>query len=445
MKYGAQEAIYTHVALSNHVGYSFLRCKLTFPSIEAVIKSHPGNKHGRWTPFVEIRSPSEATRGHSWLVPGGTALHIAACNKNSDALDILAAYGADMNAKAFDGRTPLHYAVNAGCITSTAKLLQHGATPRCLDSNRLTPFALASVAGKVELMSILFPFENDKTAMDIHGRTALHHAAQKAQLQAFIYLLDAGWDPYQLDRSLCSPIYYAISHPGLATYIHAKHLDISHLAADLDKRRELPLLARTTAARCFYIRLPKPARLRFLNTQATGQITPLMKEVIEHKIESMRILILAGADLEVCDPALGTALTISCHSGQLSSVRFLVRQGAKLDCKINGRVVTALQAASSYLDIIHWFLVDQYLDQGKITNDSEHENEVRPWSGVRNVQIPLRGRYERPLEVSLEDHARDLHSNVISRDGWRVLVPLGWDTVAHFTSLPAELGHRTSA
>jgi ankyrin repeat protein len=84
-----------------------------------------------------------------------------------------------------------------------------------------------------------------------------------------------------------------------------------------------------------------------------GQITPLMREVEQGRTEGMRIPILAGADLDVYDPILGTALTISCHSTQLSSVKFLVRQGAKLECTINGRVVTALQAANSYPDITH--------------------------------------------------------------------------------------------
>jgi ankyrin repeat protein len=411
-----------------------LRC-----SLETCLESRSGERHCSWSkPIPE----------YPWLVPGGTALHVAAWNGNSYALEILLAHGADVNAKARNGETPLHQAVNAGFATIVVQLLQHGAAPRRPDSEYITPFMVACRLAEIELMKTLIQFEEDKTAVDIHGRTALHHAAQKAQLQAFVYLLDAGWDPYQLDRSLCSPIYYAIEHPRLATYIHAKHLDISHLAVNLEKRRGSPFHSSSTAARCFYRRFPESARLRYLNTQAMGQTTPLMELAMIGVVEDMRDRILAGADLEVCDPVLGTALTISCHSGQLSSAKFLVRQGAKLECMIKGRVVTALQAASGHPDIVQWFLVDQYLDQGKLMNNlfnSEHEPEVRPWSGVRKVQIPLCGRYERPMEVSLEEHAWNLHSNVIPRDGWRVLVPLGWDTVAHFTPLPAELGHRTSA
>jgi ankyrin repeat protein len=407
-------------------------------------RSQSGKKHRLWTPCLESCSLPGATPKYRWLVPGGTALHVAAWNSNADSLDILLAYGANSNAKALDGRTPLHYAVDAGCATITAKLLQHGVAPRCPDLEHITPFTLACIAGKTEMLKILIQFEDDKTAVDICGSTALHHAARNHQLETFVYLLDAGWNPYQLDRSFCSPICYAIEHPRLATYVHAKYLDISHLAMTQEKRREISLHGSSTATRCFYRRFPEPARLRYLNTQAMGQLTPLMMEANHGRVERMRILVLAGADLEVCDSVLGTALTISCHSNQFSSVKFLVRQGAKLIWNIKGRVVTALQAASSYRDIVHWFLVDRYLDQGKLTDspfDSEREPEVRFWSGVRQVQILLRGKFERPMNVSLEKHARYLHNITIPRDGWRCLVPLGWDAVAHFTPLPAELGH----
>jgi ankyrin repeat protein len=404
-------------------------------------------KNGLWTPYLESCTFPEATLKFPWLVPGGAALHVAAWNRNSDALDVLLAHGANANAKALDGRTPLHYAVDVGCAISTVKLLQHGVAPRCPDLEHITPFALACIAGNVGMVKILIQFEDEKTAVDICVSTALHHAARNSQLQTFIYLLDAGWDPYQLDRSFCSPVYYAIEHQRLATCVHAKHLDISHLATNQEKQREISLHHSSTATRCFYRRFPEPARLRYLNTQAMGQTTPLIREADQGRTERMRILVLAGADLDVCDPILGTALTISCHSNRLSSVKFLVRQGAKLECTINGRVVTALQAAHGYPDIIHWILVDQHLEQGKITNDSsnsEHEPQVRFWSGVRQVQIPLRGMCERPMELSLEGYARSLHSTLIPRYGWRVLVPLGWNTVAHFTPLPAELEHRTS-
>jgi ankyrin repeat protein len=126
---------------------------------------------------------------------------------------------------------------------------------------------------------------------------------------------------------------------------------------------------------------PEQARLQYLNKKAKGYVNPLIQQAINGNVEVMLGSILAGADLEVCDPALGTALKISCHSGKLSAVKFLVRQGAKLECNIKNHVVTALQAASGYPDIIHCLLVNQHLDQGKLMNNlfnSEHEPEVRP-------------------------------------------------------------------
>jgi ankyrin repeat protein len=361
--------------------------------------------------YLESRSESEQTSKDPWSVPGGTALHVAAWNKSSNAVDILLAYGVDIKAKSYNGRTPLHYAVNAECANITSKLLQHGIAPRHLDFRYVTPFLIVSAAGQVNLMPILIQLEDDKTAVDIDGRTVLQYAAQQTQLQAFIYLLDAGWDPYQRDRWSCSPIYYALSKPGFAAYIHAKDLDLSHLALSSEK----PIfvnIPKTSAALRFYRAFPEPGRLRYVNSKSKTGLTPLMRQALDGHFESMHISIQAGASLEVCDPFLGTALIISCPSGQLCSVKFLVRQGANLECTLNCRVVTALQAASGQPHVVHWLLIDQYLDQGKLANhpfNSENKPEVRSWSGTRKVQTPLRGRYERPMRVSFMEHARHLH------------------------------------
>jgi uncharacterized protein len=49
---------------------------------------------------------------------GRTLLHIAADNQQIGILRLLASHGADLNAKAYQGWTPLHFAVDADCDTS---------------------------------------------------------------------------------------------------------------------------------------------------------------------------------------------------------------------------------------------------------------------------------------------------------------------------------------
>ena len=88
--------------------------------------------------------------------------------------------------------------------------------------------------------------------------------------------------------------------------------------------------------------------------------------------------------------------------------------------------------------IVHWFLVERHVDQPKITHkvaSGDEDADLRPWSGVRQVEIPLQGRFERPIGISSLEYAVEMHHR---KEEWRSLVPLGWDTVTHLTPLVGE-------
>jgi ankyrin repeat protein len=296
--------------------------------------------------------------------------------------------------------------------------------------------------GQIETMANLVVLEKGKIYADVTGQTALHLAAKQRNVRAFIYLIDAGWDPYQLDYTRHSPAYYGLMNPHLATYIYATAMDLTHLAPGPEASFVLSLWMSESVAGRFYRRLPLPARKLYVNSQNDSNLTPLMGRASRGTVKDIYVRYRAGAELEICSPTQGTALTVACRVGQLSSVKYLVRLGAKMECSINGHTVNALDAAKDNHDVIRWFLVDQYLDQPKITNtpfNGEDGTRLRFWSGIRTVEIPLQGFHQRPMEMSLIDSARHYHKLVKKYNGWRFLVPLDWDTVAHFVPLPSEL------
>lgn len=375
-------------------------------------------------------------------VHGATALHVAAGSKQSRAIRKLLAAGAPIDTPDDSGVTPLHVAVGVGCVTSTTTLLQHGAAPCLNDKDHRTPFMIACQTGVIDTIDIRARFETDRTHADLSGMTALHLAAIHSNLDAFMYLLDAGWDPYQRDRFSRTPLHYAFPQSHFPSYLYAKGLDLTHLTSGSDSARPLILLNSPSSARSFYRYLSRQSiRCHYIDSVHERWFTQLMVSAMEGDMAGMRIFVQAGADLEVCDPHQGTALIMACRSGRLTSVKFLVRHGAKLECVVNGRIMTAVHAARGHRDVVDWFLMNQYFDQDKlmdVTLSGDGQTmDIRHWSGVRQVQIPLRGAYERPWGVTLEQHAR--HLRWISKSGWTFMVPLNFDTIAHLTDIPGEL------
>jgi hypothetical protein len=170
-----------------------------------------------------------------------------------------------------------------------------------------------------------------------------------------------------------------------------------------------------------------------------GGVTVLIEGAIDDDPNKLDTCIKVGAELETRTDDGDIELLAACRAGGLSSVEYLVRQGAKLGCEHKGRTSNVYRAAYGRSNVIEWLLVERWTNQSKLASESTNSRELaqcRFWTGVRTVMIPLRGDFERPKGSSLLDHARYLHS--FAKGGWRILVPLGWDTIAHLVPLAGE-------
>ncbi|KAJ1466343.1 ankyrin repeat protein, partial [Baffinella frigidus] len=91
---------------------------------------------------------------------GATALHIAVENKFIDAIGLLIANGANVNARNWRGRTPLHLAVSP-LISKPSPLvvdllIQHQADVNAPDKDGMTPLTLSVQFGHFSDMRDLF-------------------------------------------------------------------------------------------------------------------------------------------------------------------------------------------------------------------------------------------------------------------------------------------------
>ncbi|KAF1962069.1 ankyrin [Byssothecium circinans] len=325
------------------------------------------------------------------------------------------------------GRTPLHCAASLGSVESILVLLQNGAQQWPLDSCRRTPFMVACWEGKISSITALQNTQIDMDMADLWGLTALHLSALQSNVRIFIDLIHAGWDPYRMDFQNKSSIYHALLNPHLANYVYASGLDLTRISSSINIDMIKGIIRQDVNLRRFFSRFPTDKSRSLLQQLPTDELYDLCCAAANGNLPRMKILLKFGADSEISDDKTGTALITACLTGCLASVKFLVRNGAKFESSFRGRSLNAVLAAREDSHILRWLLVGRFTDQGKIPNSpasndqSEDDRKRKPWSGIRQMQVPLTGEYARAPGMSLLGLAKRCVNGVV----WREMVPLG--------------------
>lgn len=112
-----------------------------------------------------------------------TLLHCATISGNIEAMHVLLAKGAGINAQDENGRTPLHYAAVSGNLEVVNALLKAGAYVNAKDKNDKTPLDLAGEEGHKNIVDALLAagaVEMEKVLEEEVERAAI--AAIKAKI-----------------------------------------------------------------------------------------------------------------------------------------------------------------------------------------------------------------------------------------------------------------------
>jgi ankyrin repeat protein len=362
--------------------------------------------------------------------PGSTSLHVAAWTRRPGLIEKLISNGAKPNVQNSVGRTPLHFAADIGCKDSVRALLDNGAIATLQDSSLMTPLMITCSNGSIPTVQLLTVHEHGRHIIDAHGQSALHHSAKSAGFQAFIHLLEAGWDPYQTDTVGRSSINLALGDRIFLTYILNADLDLEHL---MPKGAHSIFYGNAHLLRLFLRRFPEEYRQRLVNHKHTIWEPPLCYAARCTDIVSMEVMIGAGANIEIQDAMGRTALIFACLAGCLDPVKLLVRNGAKLQYNVMGQSVSAFEAAHNHEKITTWLLVLRHTEYRRISNvDHTEGRSLKYWSGVRQLEIPLEGYFSRKLGQSRWDWVRSIHDR---KESWRTMVPLDWDPASHIAPL----------
>jgi ankyrin repeat protein len=264
-------------------------------------------------------------------VPRDTRLVDAVKAGNSTAATSLLAKKVDVNASEADGTTALHWAVRNDDAKLVDQLIRAGANVKAENRFGVTPIALACENGSATVVERLLKAGVSANTTGPLGETALHLCARTGRPEAVRVLLTNGAriDTIENWRGQ-TPLMWAAAEGN----VDAMKMLIE-AGADVNARSTIIAWERQ--------RTEEP-RDKWL---PPGGLTPLLFAAREGKVASARVLLDAGADINIVDPDRHTPLILALTNGQLDVAALLIERGA--DVNMEDKVgQTALYAAVDF-------------------------------------------------------------------------------------------------
>jgi len=256
-----------------------------------------------------------------WLPLGGfTPMMFAAREGCAGCVLVLAAAGADVNATDPDGYTPLIFSIMNGQYDAAGALLEAKADPNMAHKSGVTPLYAAVDAHTMPESNRPSPKEidNDMTSLDVIKALVAHGANLNVQLKA--------QQPYRtkLDRGDDGML-----GAGTTPLVRAGKAGDAVVVKFLLEKGADPKLATRSAINP----LMAAAGVGTKEEDTTGR-----HKTAADMIETIKLCLAAGLDINAADSTGRTALHGAALQGFDPVVQFLVEQGAKLDAKDrNGR------------------------------------------------------------------------------------------------------------
>lgn len=259
----------------------------------------------------------------------GRPLVDAAKRGDKDALRSLLQKKTDANAAEPDGTTALHWAAYRDDLDGADLLLKAGAKAGAANDLGATPLWNASQNGSVAMVKKLLDAGANPNAALLAGETPVMVAARSGYPEVVEALLARGANPNAHGTRGQTALMWAVSqqHPAVVKVLIAHGVD---LKARSDVWNEV-------------MAVPPHGYLPYNLTVPHGGETALMFAARVGDLESAKLLVAAGANVNDADAWGVSATTLAAHSGFTDLVLFLLDKGADPNAAPNG--FTALQEA----------------------------------------------------------------------------------------------------
>jgi ankyrin repeat protein len=269
------------------------------------------------------------------------------------AVKALAASGADVNVRAPDGSTALHWAAQNDDPAMADELIGKGAKVNAATDIGVTPLWIAATNSSAPMVKRLLAAGADPNIAPSTGVTPLMIAARMGNDEAVAALLAHGADPNAKEASHGqTALMWAVSerHPDVVRRLLQAHADL--------RARTRSWMQRALLC-CQYYEGESDGSVMV----AMGGYTPLLFAAQDGDAQSAKLLIAAGADPKDTAPDGSSALIIAAHAGQAEVGAVLLDAGADPNDARAG--YTALHIAATSGDLA---LVKALLDHGADPN-----------------------------------------------------------------------------
>jgi ankyrin repeat protein len=246
-------------------------------------------------------------------------------NRDTDALRTLIKQRADANAAQPDGTTALHWAAHWNDLDAVNLLLGAGANAKAANRYGATPLSEAAALGNAAIIEALLKAGADpKTLTTQDGETVLMTAARAGNAEAVKVLLDHGADVNGREsyKGQTALMWAAAEHHPAVVKVLLDH-GADWKVVSFDRETKLPKLSAASSVTPF----------------ARGGVTAFLFAAREGDIESARVMLDAGVDINQADVDGTNALVFSIMNQHYSFARFLLERGAdpnRLDVKGRG-------------------------------------------------------------------------------------------------------------
>lgn len=242
---------------------------------------------------------------------GSTVLHWAAYREDIETADLLIRAGADLNAANQYGLTPLALACSTRNAAMVEKLLNAGAKPNLAAWSGVTPLMTAANTGRADIAGLLIAHGADlNVAEPRRGQTAL------------MWAIGAG-------------------HPDVARLLIEHGANVSARSHRFQTENFSPMVLEGYAA----------------DIQATpeGGFTPLLFAARMGDLETARLLVSKGANVNESTPVEGSALVVATAAGHEDLAMFLLEHGADPNVADGGGVTPLHYAMRDGLKVLHGY------------------------------------------------------------------------------------------